>query len=118
MEYVNGIRTIAMIVMTPAISAVAEETATMASVCWSPVLASRPWRASYADHVSGGEPQKPLDPPMVPFAVAGIVAWAALGLVTWASGRDGWAQICLAGVLWGIVGLLVMLRHDAKRVRS
>jgi hypothetical protein len=58
---------------------------------------------------------KPLDPPMVPFAVGGIGIWAVLGLALWIAGRDDWAGICLAGVLWGIVGLLVMLRHDANR---
>lgn len=52
---------------------------------------------------------------MVPFAAAGTAVWAVLGLALWAVGRTGWAQICLAGVLWGIVGLLVMLRHDANR---
>jgi len=52
---------------------------------------------------------------MVPFAVVGIAAWAVLGVVTWLSGREDWAQICLAGVLWGFVGLLAMLRHDARR---
>lgn len=59
----------------------------------------------------------PPDPPMVPFAVAGIAIWAAAGLVTLAVDRPAWAQICLAGALWGIPGLLVMLRHDANRRR-
>jgi hypothetical protein len=52
---------------------------------------------------------------MVPFAVGGIVIWAVIGLALWIAGRDGWAGICLAGVLWGIPGLLIMLRHDANR---
>lgn len=52
---------------------------------------------------------------MVPFAVAGIGVWAVLGGLSWLAGRTGWAQICLAGVLWGILGLLVMLRHDSVR---
>jgi hypothetical protein len=63
------------------------------------------------------EPLKPLDPPMVPFAVAGLVVWAVLGLALWAGGRTAWAQICLAGVVWGLAGLLVMIRHDANRRR-
>jgi hypothetical protein len=54
---------------------------------------------------------------MVPFAVVGIAIWAVLGLVTWLAGRTGWAQICLAGVLWGFVGLATMLRHDGRRTR-
>jgi hypothetical protein len=52
---------------------------------------------------------------MVPFAVAGIAVWAALGLALWATGRTGWAQICLAGFLWGFLGLFVMIKHDANR---
>jgi hypothetical protein len=54
---------------------------------------------------------------MVPFAVAGIAVWAVAGLVLWALGRTEWAGICLAGVIWGVPGLLVMLRHDANRQR-
>jgi hypothetical protein len=57
----------------------------------------------------------PLDPPMVPFAVGGMVVFAVAGLVLWAFGRTDWAGICLAGFLWGIVGLLVMIRHDSGR---
>jgi Protein of unknown function (DUF2530) len=60
--------------------------------------------------------QKPLDPPMVPYAVAGIVAFALAGLVIWvAGGPRAWVQICVAGFLWGFVGLYVMWRHDRKR---
>ena len=54
---------------------------------------------------------------MVPFTVTGLVVWAVLRLALWAGGRTAWAQICLAGVLWGLVGLLVMIRHDANRRR-
>lgn len=54
---------------------------------------------------------------MVPFAVAGSVVWAVLGLALWAGGRTAWAQICLAGVLWGLAGSLIMIRHDANRRR-
>lgn len=52
---------------------------------------------------------------MVPFALAGMAVWAVAGLVTWLLGRLDWAQVCLAGVLWGGIGLLVMLRHDSLR---
>lgn len=57
----------------------------------------------------------PPDLPMVPFAIAGIAAWAVAGLVLLATHHVSLAQICLAGALWGIPGLLVMLRHDANR---
>ncbi|MBO4205070.1 DUF2530 domain-containing protein [Micromonospora echinofusca] len=62
---------------------------------------------------------------MVPFAVAGLVAWAVAGLVLlvffrdWltATGHENWLSICLAGFLVGLPGLAVMLRHDANRRR-
>jgi hypothetical protein len=63
------------------------------------------------------EPQ-PLDPPMVPFAVAGIVVWAVVGLVVllfFREGHENWLWTCLAGFLWGFPGLAVMIRHDANR---
>ena len=64
------------------------------------------------------EPVRPLDPPMVPFAVGGMVAWALAGLVLLlAHGESRWLWTCLAGLLFGIPGLLVMLRHDANRRR-
>ena len=67
----------------------------------------------------------PLDPPMVPFAVAGLVGWSAVGLVLlvffrdWLArhGHTDWLWICLAGVAIGLVGLATMLRHDAHRRR-
>jgi hypothetical protein len=73
-------------------------------------------------------PQAPpvaaLDPPMVPFAVAGTVAWALAGLalllISGPLGRhvdDRWLWMCLAGVLFGFLGLAVMLRHDRNRAR-
>lgn len=65
-----------------------------------------------------------LDPPMVPFAVGGLVAWAVAGLALLPfrerlsdAGHGSWLGICLAGFLFGIPGLLVMLRHDANRRR-
>ena len=67
---------------------------------------------------------KPLDPPMVPLAVGGIVIWTLVGLVLLGfradlaeHGREHWLWICLAGFLWGFPGLAVMIRHDANRRR-
>lgn len=68
----------------------------------------------------------PLDPPMVPFAIAGIVVWAVAGLVLliffrdWLADHDrtDWLWTCLAGFLLGFVGLAVMARHDANRRRN
>ncbi|WP_262283242.1 DUF2530 domain-containing protein [Micromonospora sp. MA102] len=68
---------------------------------------------------------EPLDPPMVPFALAGLAAWAVVGLVLliffrdWltAHGHQNWLWTCLAGFLWGFPGLAVMMRHDANRRR-
>jgi hypothetical protein len=60
----------------------------------------------------------PLDPPMVPFAVAGIAVWAIVGLVVlvfFREGREDWLWTCLAGFLLGFPGLAVMIRHDANR---
>jgi hypothetical protein len=61
---------------------------------------------------------------MVPFAVAGIVAWAIAGLVLLmfrdsliAQGNADWLWICLAGFLWGFAGLATMINHDAHRRR-
>ena len=69
-------------------------------------------------------PVEPLDPPMVPFAVGGIVIWAIVGLAMLAfrntlaaHGHEDWLWICLAGFLWGFVGLATMIRHDAHRRR-
>jgi hypothetical protein len=61
---------------------------------------------------------EPLDPPMVPFAVGGMAAFAVAGvIVLLAQGPTEWRWICLAGVLTGIPGLLTMLRHDRNRRR-
>ncbi|WP_344088567.1 DUF2530 domain-containing protein [Luedemannella helvata] len=55
---------------------------------------------------------------MVPFAVAGIVAWAvAFVVLLLFDGSEEWLWICVAGFLWGFPGLFVMLRHDANRRR-
>ncbi|WP_420813675.1 DUF2530 domain-containing protein [Planosporangium thailandense] len=65
-----------------------------------------------------------LDPPMVPFAIGGIVAWAVAGLALLpfrhalsAHGHGDWLAICLAGFLWGFPGLAVMIKHDGNRRR-
>jgi hypothetical protein len=80
----------------------------------------------YPDPVPRPRPRRvePLDPPMVPFAVVGMVAWAIAGGVLllmrdWlaAHGRLDWLWICLAGFLLGLPGLAVMIRHDARRSR-
>jgi hypothetical protein len=68
--------------------------------------------------VSDQQQPRPLDPPMVPFALGGMAVWAVAGLVVLvADGRDDWLRICLAGFLLGLPGLAVMLRHDANRRR-
>jgi len=61
---------------------------------------------------------------MVPFALAGIALWAVAGLALLpfrdaleAHGHGNWLAICLAGFLWGFLGLAVMIRHDANRRR-
>jgi hypothetical protein len=57
---------------------------------------------------------------MVPYAVAGIVAWAVAGLVIlvfFRAGHTQWLWTCLAGFLLGFPGLAVMIRHDAARRR-
>src|SRR5215467_15969445 len=65
---------------------------------------------------------RPLDPPTVPFAIAGILVWAIIGLVLLlfrdtlsAHGHTDWLWICLAGVLLGFPGWFVVGRHDRRR---
>jgi len=60
---------------------------------------------------------KPLDPPMVPFAVGGMVLWVVAALITLLVGDGAWLSICVAGVLWGLPGLATMLVHDRNRRR-
>jgi hypothetical protein len=73
----------------------------------------------YKKEVTSNKPRiEPLDPPMVPFALAGMAGFAVAGLILLAfHGRTQWLWICLAGFLLGIPGLLTMLRHDANRRR-
>lgn len=69
--------------------------------------------------VVGTKPRpEPLDPPMVPFALAGTAAFAVALLLTWLAGApDHWVEISLAGLLWGIPGTLTMVVHDRNRKR-
>lgn len=63
-------------------------------------------------------PLCPVDPPMVPFALAGIGAWAVAGLILLATGAPAdWLRICLVGFLLGFPGLAVMAVHDRNRRR-
>jgi hypothetical protein len=71
------------------------------------------------DAVTGTKPRpEPLDPPMIPFALAGIGGFAIAALICWLAGAPSmWLWTCLAGLVWGIPGLLTMIRHDAHRRR-
>ncbi|MEV8510995.1 DUF2530 domain-containing protein [Dactylosporangium sp. NPDC051484] len=69
-------------------------------------------------------PPKPLDPPMVPFAVVGIALWIVAALIMLPfrdelakAGHGNWLDIAIAGALWGIPGLLTMVVHDRNRRR-
>ncbi len=80
-------------------------------------------RTSDKDARTSDKPE-PLDPPMVPLALAGLAVWAIVGLALLplrsrlaADGHSSWLWTCLAGFLLGIPGLLVMARHDANRRR-
>ncbi len=69
--------------------------------------------------VVGTKPRpEPLDPPMVPFALAGVAAFAVALLVTWlADAPAHWVEVSLAGLIWGIPGTLTMVVHDRNRKR-
>jgi drug/metabolite transporter (DMT)-like permease len=77
------------------------------------------------DAVTGDKPKPPpLDPPMVPFSLAGLGVFAVAGLALlpfrgWLSthGDTDWLWVCLAGFLVGLPGLAVMIRHDVRRRR-
>jgi hypothetical protein len=73
--------------------------------------------------VDGTKPRpEPLDPPMVPFALAGLGAFVLAGLVGlvfrgWLAdhGHTDWLWICVAGFGIGLPGLATMMRHDRHR---
>ena len=55
---------------------------------------------------------------MVPFALAGVAAFAIALLVTVLAGApDKWIEVSLAGLIWGIPGTLTMVVHDRNRKR-
>ena len=55
---------------------------------------------------------------MVPFAAGGLAAFAVAAAIVWLTGGpDRWLQICLAGFLVGIPGLITMIVHDRHRRR-
>ncbi len=76
-------------------------------------------------HPGETAPRVPVvDPPMVPFAVGGMLAWGVAGLVLLllrdrlaAHGHTDWLWICLAGFLLGIPGTITMVVHDRNRRR-
>ena len=80
----------------------------------------------YAGRVSADKPAmrqiRPLDPPMVPFPLVGMIVWLVLGLnflafrgTLAANGHENWIAICFAGFGWGIPGLALMAIHDRNR---
>lgn len=67
---------------------------------------------------------EPFDVSMMPFAVGGTVLWTAAGLVLFlyreeleARGLTMWLWTCLAGVIGGLVGIVVMHVRDRRRRR-
>ena len=67
---------------------------------------------------------RPIDPPMVPFALGGMAGFAVAGLIlllfrdTLAEhGHENWLWICLAGFLLGFPGTATMIVHDRHRRR-
>ena len=55
---------------------------------------------------------------MVPFALAGVGAFAVATVVMLIAGAPAdWVWVGVAGLLWGIPGTLTMVRHDAHRRR-
>lgn len=69
--------------------------------------------------VTGTKPRpEPLDPPMVPFALAGLAAFVIAAIVfRLADAPDEWFDIAVGGFLVGIPGLITMIVHDRNRKR-
>lgn len=64
------------------------------------------------------EPIRPVDPPLLPFAVAGTGIWAVAGLALLAAGApDGWLWTCLAGFLLGLGWVALTAARDRRRRR-
>jgi bacteriorhodopsin len=62
---------------------------------------------------------RPLDPPMVPFALAGTAIWAVAGVVMLLMDAPAdWLWTCLAGFAIGCALLVLMLARDRRRRRS
>jgi hypothetical protein len=86
------------------------------------VSSTQPPGAEPTEGSTALEVPEPLELPLVPFAIAGMILWALAGLImlpfhgTLAEhGHTNWLWICLAGFLIGFPGLAVMIRHDAHR---
>ncbi len=55
---------------------------------------------------------------MVPFAIAGLAAFAVAALICLlADAPDDWLDTSVAGFLVGIPGLITMIVHDRNRKR-
>jgi Flp pilus assembly protein TadB len=55
---------------------------------------------------------------MVPFAVGGLAGFAIAALIVWlVGGPQRWLEICVAGFVVGIPGLITMVVHDRHRRR-
>jgi hypothetical protein len=53
---------------------------------------------------------------MIPFAVGGMAGFAIAALIVWlADAPQRWLEICIAGFLIGIPGLITMIVHDRNR---
>jgi hypothetical protein len=77
-----------------------------------------------ADQSAGLRQLAPLDLPMVPFVVGGLIVWLIVAVILAAlhtsldeHGRGEWLRISIAGFLVGLPGLALMLVHDRNRRR-